>query len=63
MPNKCQKSGWVGITLKAEVITTLASQAPSFFDLGNGMVNVMVVERKFFERNKAVNAWKRGIMQ
>ncbi len=45
------------------MITTLASQAPSFFDLGNGVVNVMVVERKFFECNKAVNAWKRGIMQ
>ncbi len=28
MPNRCQKLGWMGITLKADVMSTLASQAP-----------------------------------
>ncbi len=39
------------------------SAATRIFDLGNGLVNVMVMERKFFERNEAVNARERGIMR
>ncbi len=33
------------------------------FDQGDGLVDVMVVERKLFERNEAVNAWEWGIMR
>ncbi len=39
------------------------SAATGIFDQDNGLVNVMAVERKLFECNKAVNAWERGIMR
>ncbi len=32
------------------------------FNQSNGLVNVMVVERKLFDRNEAVDARKRGIV-
>ncbi len=39
------------------------SAATCVFDQGDGLVDVMVVKRKFFERNKTVNARKWGIMR
>ncbi len=38
------------------------SAATRDFDQRNGLVNVVVVERKFFERNEAVDARERGIV-
>ncbi len=38
------------------------SAATRDFDQRNGLVNVVVMERKFFERNEAVDARERGIV-
>ncbi len=38
------------------------SAATRGFDQSDGLVNVVVVERKLFERNEAVDAWERGIV-
>ncbi len=38
------------------------SAATHDFDQGNGLVNVLIVEKKILERNEVVNARERGIM-
>ncbi len=39
------------------------SAATCVFNHGNGLVDVVIMKRKFFERNEAVDARERGVMR